>query len=68
MGMNTRNLFFSLLQEIFGTSYRSSNDIYLNLHVESRGRTIFMMKKGEKLELKRSRRGVKDIFEEDKNN
>ena len=58
----------SLLQEILGTSYRSSNENHLNLHVESRGRTIFLMKKGAKLEFKRSRRGVKDIFEEDKNN
>ena len=58
----------SLLQEIFDTSYRSSNYIHLNFLLESRGRAVFLMKKGAKLEFKRNKKANKDIFEEDKNN
>ena len=55
------------LQEILGTSYRSSNYIHLKFNLESRGRAVFLMKKGAKLEFKRNKKANKDIFEEDKN-
>ena len=58
----------SLFQEILDTSYRSSNCMHLNFRVESRGRTVFLMKKGAKLEFKRNKKATKNIFEENKNN
>ena len=52
-----------LYEEIINSAYRSSKSKYSNIKIESRGRTVFLMKKGTNLEFKRKRRVIKNIFE-----
>ena len=52
-----------LYEEIINSAFRSSKSKYSNITIESRGRAVFLMKKGANLEFKRERRVIKNIFE-----
>ena len=52
-----------LYEEIVNSAYRSSKSKYSNITIESKGRAVFLLKKGANLEFKKERRIIKNIFE-----